>query len=216
MHACHILNHNFHTTIKKTPYEAWGDHKPDLKHMQTFGTPGTVKKSDIRPLKGHPHVYHGIFLCFTRTAKYIVYYGVDTGTNKVATHKLHNEFQYSSDRNKRSHASQYIINMIANDKKETQYGKPMLDGTIIDLIPTDIPLSTAAAATTEAYDMEVETLSPKNVEGFQSDTERLYTYIKGGKHRMLSQPVHCILNQLDAPTKFNTHIVNCTKTISKD
>ena len=81
-----IINRTYHTAIKKTPYEAWGDHKPDLKHMRTFGTPVTVKKPGNCPSKGHPHVYHGGVLRFTGTAKNIVYYDVDTGTIKVATH----------------------------------------------------------------------------------------------------------------------------------
>ena len=98
VHSCYILNRTYHTAIKKTPYEAWGGHKPDLKHMRTFETPVTVKKPGIRPSKGHPHVYHGIFLRFTGTAKNIVYYDVDTDTIKVATHKLRDEFQYTSER----------------------------------------------------------------------------------------------------------------------
>ena len=75
--------------MKQTPYEAWGAHKSDLKHMGTFGTPVTVKKSGHLLSKGHPHVYHGIFLQFTGTSKDVVYYDVNTGTIKVATHKLH-------------------------------------------------------------------------------------------------------------------------------
>ena len=61
----------------------------------------------------------------------------------------------------------------------------MLDGTIGDLIPTYISPSTAATATMQAYNMKTNTLSPQDVEGFQSDSEILYTHIKGGKHRMM-------------------------------
>ena len=153
MHSCYILNQTYHTATKQTPYEAWGGNKPDLKHMRTFGTPVTVKKPGHRPSKGHPHVYHGIFLRFTEAANNIVYYDVDTGTIKVATHKLHDEFQYSSDRNKRSHASRYIIDLIADDTDEKRYGQPMIDGKIVNIIPIDAPPSTAAAATTVAYDI---------------------------------------------------------------
>ena len=106
--------------------------------MGTFGTPVTVKKLDHRPSKGRPHVYHGIFLRYTGTAKNIVYYDVNTRTIKVATHKLHDEFQYSSDQTKRSHASRYIVDLIADDKNEHQYGEPMLKNTIEHLIPTTV------------------------------------------------------------------------------
>ena len=144
-------------------------------------------------------MYHGIFLWFTRMANNIVYYYGNTGIIKVATHKLHDEFQYSSGRNKRSHASRYIVDLIVDDKDKKRYGAPVLDGTIADLIPTDLTPSMAAAATPVANDMEVEYLSPQDVKGFQSDSIFFYTHIKGGKHRMYSTP-----------------IVNCTKAISKD
>ena len=80
----------------------------------------------------------------------------------------------------------------------------------------NIPPTTAAAATTAAYDMEVETISEDDVLGFQSDTERLYTCIKGDKHRMLSQPVQSILDKLDFTPTSTTPIVNCARTIAKD
>ena len=118
MHLCYIINRTYYKAVKQTSYEAWGGHNPDLEHMCTFGTLATVKKPGHWPLKGHPHVYHGIFLWFTRTAKNIAYYDVDTGMIRVATHKLHNEFQYSSDRIKCSHALQYIVDQIADDKDE--------------------------------------------------------------------------------------------------
>ena len=154
--------------------------------MRTFGTPPvTVKKPGIRPSKGHPHVYHGIFPRFPGTVKNIVYYKVDTRTIKVATHKLHEKFQYSSDQNKRSHTSRYIVDLIADDKEKKRYGAPMLDGTIADLIPTDIPPSTAAVATTKANDIEIDTLTPQEAEGF-TDSDRHSTYIKGGKYQILS------------------------------
>ena len=72
MHSCYIFHRTYHTAIKQTPYEAWGGHKPNLKHMRSFGIPVTVKKLDHHPSKGHPHVHHGIFLRFTGTAKNIV------------------------------------------------------------------------------------------------------------------------------------------------
>ena len=49
----------------------------------------------------------------------------------------------------------------------------MLDGTIADLIIIDIPPSTAAAATTVAYHMEIDTLASSEADSF---TEVLYLY----------------------------------------
>ena len=51
--------------------------------------------------------------------KHIVYYDVDTDTINVATHKLHDEFQYNRGKIKCSHISQYTIDLIADDKIET-------------------------------------------------------------------------------------------------
>ena len=92
----------------------------------------------------------------------------------------------------------------------------MINGTIVDLLPFTIAPTTAAVATTASYNMEVETISVDDVLGFQSDTERLYTYIKEGKHCTLSQPVQCILDNLDSAPTSPTSIVNCVRTIAKD
>ena len=119
----------------------------------------------------------------------------------MVTHKLDDEFQYSSDRNKRSHASKYIVDLIADDKDEKQHGEPMLlDDTIANLIPTD---------------MKVDTFT-SNEAGTFTDSGRHCIYIKGGKHRMVSTTVNNILNALDTPAHHNTPIVKCAKTISKD
>ena len=148
-----------------------------------------------------------------------MYYVVDTGTIKVASHKLHNEFQYSRDRNKRSHASRYIVDLIADEKQETRYGKPMLDDTIADLLPSDIPPSTAAAATTTAYDMKINTFTTKETEAC-ADSDRHCTYTKGGKYRLLSENVHTILAQVNestASTQLHTPLItNCAHSINKD
>ena len=183
--------------------------------MRTFRTPVTVKKPGRRPSKGHPRVYHGIFLRFTGTAKNIVYYDVDTGTIKVATHKLHDEFQYSTDRTKHSHASGYIIDLIADDKDKKRYGAPMLDTTIKHLIPTDNPPSTAAAASATAYDMEVATLTPQEAQGL-TDSDGHCTYIKKGKYRILSTNVNKIIDKADLLPHFTTPIVTCARAIQKD
>ena len=90
--ACYLYNRVYHKEIKMTPYKRWSGRVPNMKHIGTLGTPVTVKISDDSPSKGHPHIYHGIFLRFTGTAKNIVYYDVQTGTVKVATHKSHDEF----------------------------------------------------------------------------------------------------------------------------
>ena len=56
--------------------------------------------------------------------------------------------------------------MMTDDKKETRFGKPMIDETVLDLLPSDVPPTIAAATTTTAYDMKVETISEDDVCGF--------------------------------------------------
>ena len=139
-----------------------------------------MKKLGQRPTYGHPRVYHGNFLRFTETAKNKVY-GVDTGTVKVAMHKLQYEFQYSSDKNKRSYASGYIIDLIVDNITETQYGDKMIDTPITELLPSTIDPSlkaTSAEASTQAQDMEIETISPEEVIGY-ADSDRHRIYLKG-------------------------------------
>ena len=78
----------------------------------------------------------------------------------------------------------------------------MLDDTVTYLLPTDIPPSTAAAAaTTTAYDMEIEHLTTKEAEGC-TDSDSHCTYIKRGKYCLLSANVNTILDQVDVSTQF--------------
>ena len=123
----------------------------------------------------------------------------------------------TTSRNKRPHVSRYIVNLIATSKDEKRYRAPMLVGTIAGLIQTDLPPSIAAEATTMLYNMELDTLTARtDIEGFQSDSDRYCTYIKGGKHRLMSKPIGSILDVLDTPQKVSTPIVHWTKAISKD
>ena len=50
-HAVYLMNRRFHSTIKKTPYEAWWDEKPDLSKLKVFGSRVCVKVTGKRKCK---------------------------------------------------------------------------------------------------------------------------------------------------------------------
>ena len=126
-----------------TQYQRWSGRIPSMKHIRTFGAPVIVKIPGDCPSKGHPHVYHGIFLRFPGTAKNIVHYDTQTGTVKVATHKSHDEFQYGSDKDRRSKASRYMIDLIADNVDKKRYCDSRIEHTIEHLLPSALTLGIA-------------------------------------------------------------------------
>ena len=96
VHAAYLYNHTYHTSIGKTPHEAWTGSTPDLRHIRTFSSSVTVRKPGRRPMKNDPHCYHGIFLRFTSTTKNIIYYDINSKRTKTATHKALDEFHYGN------------------------------------------------------------------------------------------------------------------------
>ena len=91
----------------------------------------------------------------------------------------------------------------------------MLDDTVADLLPSDIPPSTAAIATTTAYDMKIGTLTTEEAESC-TDSDRHCIYIKGSKYRLLSKNIDTIIDQVNLSTQINTPLINCANTITKD
>lgn len=76
--AVHIKNCIPHRALKptQTPYEVWTGRKPNISHLQLFGSRVTarVPDSDSQP-KLEPRGESGIFMCYPRNAKgYLIWF----------------------------------------------------------------------------------------------------------------------------------------------
>ena len=145
VYATYLYNRSHHSELGTTPFQAWTGHPPSIKHLRTFGTPVTVKEPGNRLNKLHPHAYHGLFLRFTGTAKNIVYYDMHSGRVKIATHKRHDEFHYSTSTGQRSKASKHMMAITTDDPTETKFGSRQLEDTF-KLPPDSTNFPTQAAA----------------------------------------------------------------------
>jgi hypothetical protein len=152
VHAAYLYNRTYHSSIRKTPHEAWTGKVPDLRHIRTFGSSVTVKKPGHRPTKNDPHCYHGIFLRFSSTTKNIIYYDINSKRTKTATHKRLDEFHYGNPPDSRPPMAKHLIELAAdNHDKKQEYGRPIPLHEFHDVEHCTEPPA-AAAATLEGLD----------------------------------------------------------------
>ena len=85
-HAVYIKNRLPHVYIKKTPYEAMTNSKPDITDLRTFGCRVHAKNPGKRPAKIDHHTSNGIFVGFTVTTKNVYFIDDRTLNVKIGTH----------------------------------------------------------------------------------------------------------------------------------
>lgn len=93
-HAVYLMNRRYHSTIKKTPYEAWWDEKPDLSKLKVFGSRVCVKVTGKRNAKLDRHDFSGIFIGYTATDDNIRYIDTNSGVTKSSHHAVFDEAWY--------------------------------------------------------------------------------------------------------------------------
>ena len=95
LHAAWLYDRSYHSSIGKTPYEAWTGHRPDLSRIRLFGARVAARLPGKRAAKLDRHMFHGIFLGYTGTDKNVRYYDLDSGRVKTAKHVVFDEAHYS-------------------------------------------------------------------------------------------------------------------------
>ena len=94
LHAIYLYNRRFHSSIRRTPYEAWCGAKPNLSCLWAFGSLVCVKRTGKRRAKLDRHHFHGIFLGYTVTDHNIRYLDLDSNTVKTCHHAVFDEAWY--------------------------------------------------------------------------------------------------------------------------
>ncbi len=94
LHLVYLHNRLIHTSMKRTPFEAYYGLRPDLGYLKVFGSRVCVKVSGIRRGKLDPHDFKGIFLSYTATDQNIVYLDLNTGAIKQSHHAQFDEAWY--------------------------------------------------------------------------------------------------------------------------
>jgi hypothetical protein len=71
LHVVYLNNWLVHTVTKKTPFEGFYGHKPDIEYLKMFGSQVCVKQSGDRRSKLDHHDFTGIFLGYTASDRLI-------------------------------------------------------------------------------------------------------------------------------------------------
>ena len=95
LHAVYLKNCLPHTSIKKTPFEAYHCKKPDLSHLRCFGSK-VIIRNHKRSRKLHMKGQEGYFLHYTGTDKNIVYLDAKTHKAKTAKHAMYDEAHFTT------------------------------------------------------------------------------------------------------------------------
>ena len=99
LHAVYIKNrlpHSLHG-MKMSPYESLTGLKPDLSQLKVWGCRVTVKMPGKRKKKLDDLSTTGIFLRYTATNKNIVYLDLKTNQEKIASHVVFDESNFTSE-----------------------------------------------------------------------------------------------------------------------
>jgi len=115
-HAVYLMNRRFHSTIKKTPYEAWWDEKPDLSKLKVFGSRVCVKVTGKRNAKLDRHDFNGIFIGYTATDDNIKYIDTTSGVTKSSHLAVFDEAWYLQ--TKRPPMAQLLYDLGMEDESE--------------------------------------------------------------------------------------------------
>ena len=94
LHVVYLNNRLVHTVTKKTPFEGFYGHKPDIEHLKMFGSRVCVKQSGDRRSKLDRHDFTGIFLGYTASDHNIHYLDMDSGLVKSSHHAVFDEAWY--------------------------------------------------------------------------------------------------------------------------
>jgi hypothetical protein len=94
LHAVYLNNRLVHTVTKKTPFEGFYGHKPDIEYLKMFGSRVCVKQSGDRRSKLDRHDFTGIFLGYTASDQNIRYLDLDSGVVKSSHHAVFDEAWY--------------------------------------------------------------------------------------------------------------------------
>ena len=90
----YLNNRLVHTVTKKTPFEGFYGHKPDIEFLNMFGSRVCVKQSGDRQSKLDRHDFTGIFLGYTASDHNIRYLDLDSGVVKSSHHAVFDEAWY--------------------------------------------------------------------------------------------------------------------------
>ena len=110
IHAAHLKNRLWHSSINQTPFQAWTGSRPDISHLRTFGSLVSIRRNGPRPAKLDKHTYDGVFLGYTSTCLNITYVDIHSGRVKICQSPTQFDESHFS-RDKRPPGPQFLFDL---------------------------------------------------------------------------------------------------------
>jgi hypothetical protein len=129
LHAVWLYNRTWHSSLDKTPFQAYTRRVPTLDGLLTFGCRVTPKKAGKRNTATDPNNYDGIFLGYRATQDNIRYWDLRHQRERHANHMAKDEVQYGDPPDQRSPASKHLIEVITGTPHEERRTDILLDKT---------------------------------------------------------------------------------------
>ncbi len=85
LHAVYLNNQLVHLVTKKTPFEGFYGHKPDIEYLKLFGSHVCVMRTGDRWGKLDRHDFTGLFLGYTASDHNIRYLDIAVGQSALPT-----------------------------------------------------------------------------------------------------------------------------------
>jgi hypothetical protein len=127
LHANCLYNWTYHSSIERTPYEAWISHKPCLDRLITLGSKITARKAKNQTTALDTNSFSGIFLEYCATMDHLVYQDNKSQCCCTSKHLTTDEIQYSDPPQAHSPASRHLIEVLTGTPHSERQTDILLD-----------------------------------------------------------------------------------------
>ena len=136
IHCVYLHNRLVHSETRRTPFEGYYGHKPDLSCLKVFGARVCVKRAGKRRAKLDHNDFCGIFLGYTGTDQNIKYIDLTSGVVKTSHHATFDEAWYLQ--SSRPPAAQLLYDMGLefedDDPDATPDALPIRDDVVLETV----------------------------------------------------------------------------------
>ena len=144
-HSVFLHNRLVHNETRKTPFEGYFGHKPDLSRLKVFGSRVCVKQPGERAGKLDHNDFVGIFLGYTATDQNVSYIDLTSGIVKTSHHADFDEAWYLQPTRPPTAQLLYDLGLEVDDNAASDNAPPELATTLAPIPwPPMKPLDTTS------------------------------------------------------------------------
>jgi hypothetical protein len=135
-HCVYLHNRLVHSETRRTPFEGYYGHKPDLSSLRVFGSRVCVKRAGKRRAKLDHNDFNGIFLGYTATDENVTYIDLNTGMVKTSHHATFDESWYLQPTRPPAAQLLYDMGLEFEDDEDKSTASATPDTVLVTISPT--------------------------------------------------------------------------------